>query len=96
MFFQYFWNSSGDFAHQTINSLRAIGANITADILQSAIDQFPAGIAPQDRYERQDIMEQIEDVAEPIWAELDDKFYEYQDDLNTLNLNFVRKNKKDF
>lgn len=36
-FNQYFLNSSGDFAHETIKSLRTIGANHTADILQLAL-----------------------------------------------------------
>ena len=40
-FNQYFWNSSGDFAHETIASLNLIGASHTAKILQQAIDQFP-------------------------------------------------------
>jgi hypothetical protein len=47
-FNQYFINPSGDFAHQTIQSLKAIGANTTADILQKAIDQFPDKKVPQD------------------------------------------------
>lgn len=48
-FNQYFYNSSGDFAHETIASLRTIGANKTADILQQAIDQFPNSAVPKDR-----------------------------------------------
>ena len=95
-FSQYFYNSSGGFAHQTVHSLQTIGANVTAEILQKAIDQFPNKKVPQDRAERQDILEQIRDTAELIWEELDKKFFEYQDDLNTLNLNFVRQNKNDF
>ena len=95
-FDQYFWNSSGDFALQTVQSLKAIGANTTADILQMAIDQFPEKQVPQDRAKRIATMEQIEATAEPIWEELNQKFFEYQDDLNTLNLNFVRQNKNDF
>ena len=39
-FNQYFCNSSGDNAHETVLSLKAIGADKAADILQKAIDQF--------------------------------------------------------
>lgn len=95
-FNQYFINSSGDFAHQTILSLRTIGATTTADILQKAIDQFPDKKVPQDRDERIELVEQIEETANEIWEELDEKFFEYADDLNTLNLNFVRQHKADF
>ena len=95
-FNQYFINSSGDFAHQTIQSLIAIGANTTADILQKAINQFPDKKVPQDRDERIEIVEQIEETATEIWEELDEKVFEYEDDLNTLNLSFVRQHKSDF
>ena len=91
----YFFNT-GNFAHQTIHSLRTIGANTTANILQMAIDQFPDRKVPEDRIARQEILEKIQYTAEPIWEELTQKFFEYQDDLNTLNLNFVRQNKNDF
>ena len=95
-FNQYFINSSGDFAHQTIQSLTAIGASTTADILQKAIDQFPDKKVPQDRDERIELVEQIEETANEVWEELDQKFFEYADDLNTLNLNFIRQHKADF
>jgi hypothetical protein len=95
-FNQYFINSSGDFAHQTIQSLTAIGATTTADILQKAIDQFPDRKVPQDRDDRIELVEQIEETANEVWEELDGKFFEYADDLNTLNLNFIRQHKADF
>lgn len=40
-FNQYFFNSYGDFAHETVLSLKAINANKMAGILQLAINQFP-------------------------------------------------------
>jgi hypothetical protein len=95
-FKQYFFNSSGDNAHETILSLKAIGADTTADILQKAIDQFPNKTVPKDRDERTEIVEQIEEVADEVWNELDQKFYEYQDDLNILNIEYVKKYKNFF
>jgi hypothetical protein len=85
-FDQYFSNSSGENAHETILSLEAIGANKTADILQKAIDQFPDKIVPKDRNERTETIAQIEEAADNGWTNLDRKFYEYEDDLNTLNI----------
>ena len=95
-FNQYFFNSSGDFAHKTIQSLQTIGANKTADILQKAIDQFPNSNVPEDRTERKEILEQIEETADVVWEDLNQKFFSYEDDLNTLNIEFVRKNKDKF
>lgn len=91
-FYQYFFNSSGDFAHETILSLKNIKADKTADILQKAINLFPNKTVPKDRDKRQDILEKIEEKAAPIWEELDQKFFNYEDDLNTLNMEYVEAN----
>ncbi|MBK6962664.1 MAG: DMP19 family protein [Bacteroidales bacterium] len=95
-FNQYFNNSSGDFAHETILSLKLIGADKTADILQNAINEFPNKIVPKDREERQEILEKIEEKANKIWEELEQKFFAYVDDLNSLNIEYVRQNKDEF
>ena len=95
-FNQYFVNSSGDFAHETINSLGTIGANHTADILQSAIDQFPNKKVPRDRDERIDLVGQIEETVNEKWEELDQKFFEYKDDLTSLNIEYVKKHRTEF
>ncbi|MBX3241317.1 MAG: DMP19 family protein [Chitinophagaceae bacterium] len=92
-FNQYFCNSSGDNAHETILSLKAIGADKTADILQKAIDQFPNKVVPKDRDERTEMVEQIEEAANEVWEGLDQKFYKYEDDLNSLNIEYVKKHK---
>ena len=95
-FNQYFFNSSGAFAHMTIQSLLTIGANKTADILQKAIDQFPNSNVPEDRTERGEILEHIQETADLVWEELYRKFYTYEDNLNTLNIEFIRKTKDKF
>ena len=76
--------------------MQAIGANKTADILQKAIDLFPNGNVLNNRAERQKILEQMGEAADPIWEELDQKFFSYQDNLNKLNIEFVRMHKDKF
>ena len=95
-FNQYFSNSSGDYAHLTVQSLKTIGANKTAKILKEAIDQFPDQAVPKERTKRQQVLETIEDKANPFWDKLDQKFYKYEDDLNKLNMEFVKNNKENF
>ena len=95
-FNQYFFNSSGDFSHQTIKSLQTIGAKITADILQKAINQFPDKKTPENQMERRVILEQIEQIANVNWEKHEQRFFEYKDDLNMLNIEFVRQNKENF
>lgn len=95
-FNQFYFNSSGGFAHETIISLKAIGASKTAMIVEKANDQFPDKIVPKDRESRQEILSQIEGKANEIWEELDQKFFAYEDDLNALNMDYIKKNKASF
>ena len=95
-FKQYFMNSSGDCAHETIQSLKIIGAHKTAAILQQAIDEFPSGQVPKDWSKRNELLESIEDRADEIWEGLDQQFYNYDDDLNSLNLEYVIQNRSSF
>ena len=92
----YFTNSSGRYAHQTVETLKLIGANNFAKILQKAIDKFPKKVVPQDDEEREEIVEQLEEKNDEIWEKLDDKFYEYPEDLNQLNINYIIQNKDFF
>ena len=95
-FSSYFTNSSGRYAHQTVETLKLIGANNFAKILQKAIDKFPNKIVPQDDDKREEITEKLEDKNDEIWEKLDDKFYEYPEDLNQLNINYIELNKDFF
>jgi len=94
-FNQYFVNSSGDYAHETIGSLKAIGAIKTADILQEAIDKFPNSKVPKDRSSRVALVEKI-DPETSIWDDIEKRFMDYQEDLNSLNLKFVEKHASEF
>jgi hypothetical protein len=92
----FYSNSSGNYAHEVVDSLNAIGANKTAGIVKKANDQFPNGRVPKDRDERQQILEQIRGKANEIWENLNQDFYKYEDDLNSLNLDFIKRNINDF
>ncbi len=95
-FDQFFWNSSGDRTQITLDGLRAIGADKTADLLKSAMAIFPDGIIPEDRNKRQEIMDSIEDKTSDSWEQLDNKFYDYEDDLTELIIEYIKKNRKEF
>ena len=88
--------NSGDFTHETITSLRKINAIKTADILQQAIEQFPKFTVPKDRAKRQEVLEQIEGAANEVWEQLDQAFYKYEENLNDLNLEYIKQNRSSF
>ena len=83
-FDQYFCNSGKDNAYETIASLNSIGAKKTADILQRAISLVLQ------------LIEKAEEVSEEVWNDLDKEFLKYEDDLNFLNIQYVKHNKDFF
>ena len=95
-FNQFYFNSSGNFAHEIVESLKSIGAEKTAQIIQEANAQFPNKVVPKDRDERQEVLEQIEDKANDIWGKLDEDFYKYEEDLNALNMGYIKEHKEHF
>jgi hypothetical protein len=95
-FWQYFRNTSGNFANETIKTLKDIDANKTSKILESAIELFPDKKVPADRDLRNKLIDDIEADAKEKWNELDQQFFKYEDDLNKLNIEFIKKNIKHF
>jgi len=95
-FHQYFFNSSGNYANDTVQSLILIGAHKTAKILESANKIFPNHTVPTERNLRQEFLLQIGEKEEELLEELTQLFLKYEDDLNALNIEFVKANKKYF
>mgnify|MGYP001769671613 CR=1 FL=1 len=95
-FSQYYLNTSSNFALETVESLKAIGAYKTAEILFHANSIFPDGQVPKDQEQRQKLIEEIEEAGNGKWQQLEDKFMTYEEDLNSLNMNYIKSNKDKF
>ena len=103
-FHQFYWNSSGDYAMETVTALKQIGATKTAGVVKKANDQFPNGAVPEDRDKRGEILDLISEKSSEYWNTLDTKFYgpnkesgEWEiDDLPNLLIKFIKANKGDF
>ena len=86
---QFFDNSSGDTAMDTVAALDAIGAGQAAALVRRAVAMFPGSDPPRDRDTRYTLMEQLPAAAEKEWSALDDQFYAYPDDLTSLLRRYV-------
>lgn len=95
-FNQFYFNSSGVFANETVKCLKNIGANKTSQIVRKANNEWRNGIVPKGRTERQKTLEKIEVKADLMWEKCNIEFYEYQDDITELLIEFVKGNRKDF
>ncbi|WP_411028905.1 DMP19 family protein [Spongiimicrobium sp. 3-5] len=103
-FHQFYWNSSGDYANETVDVLIKIGAKKTAEIVKSANSEFPNGQVPKERDKRGEILDMITERASDNWNTLNFKFYgpneqtgEIEiDDIPSLLIEFINANKSDF
>lgn len=95
-FDQYFFNSSGEYAHETLIALKEINAPKMADILNNAIITFPNSTIPKDTETRRELMEELPESISEKWDDLDNQFYEYPENLAGLVIEYVKKNKGEF
>lgn len=95
-FSQFFYNTGGNFSGEVVAAFNAIGAEKTAAICQQAIFAFGQEL-PADREARLALLDACEsDELDEALEECDNAFYEYQDDLTTLNYTYVLKHKASF
>jgi hypothetical protein len=95
-FDQYFFNSSGENAHETLIALEKINAPKTAKLLTDAISVFPKLPIPKDTNVRRKLMDNLSDKISNTWDELDNQFYKSQEHIGGLVINYVRENKNHF
>lgn len=93
---QFFWNSSGNYAHETVEALKTINANKTAELLSRANATFPNESVPKNRMERQETQLLYEKKIDPELEKLDQQLYRYPDNLSHLLISFVKNHRKDF
>ena len=79
-FHQFFSNSSGSRAAETISALDAIGASHTAEILKRACARFPGGMPPRAWEPRRRVLDKIA-PSSSTFDEETKAFYEYHDNL---------------
>ncbi len=95
-FDQFFFNSSGDYANETLEALKRIGATKTAKIVEEAYSYFPENPIPKNNEKRREILENIDEQTSEKWTQLEDKFYLYEENIGGLVLDYVRKNINEF
>jgi len=92
-FHQYLFNSSGDTAFFAAEALETIGALQMAAIVRDANAVFPDRVAPRDWQLRQEQLEALGEEGEERLEKLDDRFYEYPDDLTDLLYTYVMEHR---
>ena len=85
---QFFFNSTGVVWKDALEGLAVIGAQEAASILKRVIERFGRDI-PDDADERRKVMEEI---AEGIFEEDDQAFYDMSDSIDELEKKYIQQN----
>lgn len=94
-FAQFFENSAGDHALETIEALRTLGAPRVGRLVAEAVAVFPDGPAP-DRERRRRQLDRLDDRARAKLDQLDGAFYAYPENLTALERRYVRSHQEQF
>jgi len=95
-FVQFFFNSSGEFAHEIVEALCEIGAVRTLHIYKKVIEAV-GGIVPKALAERENWYENtITDEVGTTLGEFDLLFYKDPDNLDELCYKYILDNKEQF
>jgi ribosomal protein L7/L12 len=97
-FHQYLWNSSGDGAEITRQFLKAVGSTITSSLMERVSAFFPNGCVPENREERQALLEKFEEANPEVdlFVEEDREFYREEENLYTLMVKYIVDHREEF
>lgn len=90
-FDQYFFNTGGDYAVETVETLERIGSSEALALLRQAIGAFGANPLSTDKATRYSQIKNIPKTVVDLWNELDQQFFRLQEPLWQLVLNYFEE-----
>lgn len=94
--FDFFYNTSGAFAHDVLDAYQTIKAEETALIVSQAIAVFNVLPVPKDILERRQLVSNLEQSKLQLWNKLEDLFFKSKEDIVTLLIHYIKNNKTYF
>jgi len=95
-FSQYFLNTEGKYAKETLEALKLIGAHHTEKLLQQAMERVSKKQSTQENVKEQGFVYDLERNTSDAFEDIDNAFFEYKDDLRALNYAYVNTHIEDF
>jgi hypothetical protein len=93
---QFFLNSSGNRAKDTIAGLHDLGLAPMADLLSRATAAFPDACVPKGQDEREALIQSLSGNVLDVWNECDQELYRLVNQSETIVLDYIRANRNQF
>ena len=94
--FDFFYNTSGAFAHQVLDAYQAIGAEESAAIVSQAIALFPDLPVSKDLFIRRQLLSNLKQTVLDEWKKLETQFFISEEAIVTLLIDYITINKTYF
>ncbi|MDB2633247.1 DMP19 family protein [Flavobacteriaceae bacterium] len=89
----FFWNTAGQFSHEILEAYEKIGAKNTTSIMYDSFLLFGVIPIPKNTDVRREILSKINPNS---WINLNEKYYNCNDNIVLLVLDFIKNNTKYF
>lgn len=94
--YEFFYNSSGAYAHEVLDAYTAIGAHDTAELVNLIIKTFPELPVPKDIFFRRKLMNQLDTKLDIKWNDIENSLLNSKEDIVALLINYIKKYKTFF
>jgi hypothetical protein len=94
--YDFFYNTSGGYAHNVLDAYNAIGANESADLVAQAIKNFPELPVPKDIFLRRSLMTKLDTTIDEKWNAIENAFLASKEDIVSLLIDYIKLHKINF
>ncbi|ARV08625.1 hypothetical protein BTO05_02835 [Winogradskyella sp. PC-19] len=94
--FGFFYNTSGEYAHEVLQAFQNVKAENSAAIINDAIRVFKALPISKDILQRRQQISKLKQEELEVWSELEFQLIESKEDIITLLINYIALHKTDF
>lgn len=94
--YEFFYNSSGAYAHEVLEAYSAIGAYETAELFNKIIKFFPEIPVPKDIFIRRTVMSNLNKSIELKWNDIENSLLNSKEDIVNLLIDYIKKHKTFF
>ncbi|MFS4483124.1 DUF4375 domain-containing protein [Hyunsoonleella sp. 2307UL5-6] len=94
--FGFFYNTSGEYAHEVLQAFTNINASESANIVANAIRVFKNLPIPKNIFERRLEVKQLHKDDLKVWSQLEFKLIESKENIIKLLIDYIASRKTDF
>ena len=94
--FSFFYNNSGEYAHEVLTAFETINATQSATIYDKALRIFHELPVPKDIFLRRKFVNDLSQNDKNIWLKFEDEFINTSEDIVLLLLDYIKQHKTTF